>query len=237
VKIGLIQTRGIGDIVIAAPIAQHFVAQGHQVFWPVDNRFYPFFQSAFPEINFLSVDSAVTGEVTLDYWYNNPLAQLTQVNCDQFFCLYSYLSGLDVTDQKLAHSLKFDEYKYAVTGVPFAQKWRLKVTRNRARERALFDKLDIRGDYVLVHELGSDFSLRIELPADVVATHQVVRISEISDNPFDWLGVIEQANMFVCVDSCFANFAEQLSLCPRKYLFLRSDIRYTPVFKDNWQFR
>ena len=43
-KIGLLQTTSIGDIVIAAPIAQYFVAQGHQVLWPVSDRYQPWIQ-------------------------------------------------------------------------------------------------------------------------------------------------------------------------------------------------
>ncbi|APW37329.1 hypothetical protein RD110_09095 [Rhodoferax koreense] len=236
-RIGLIQTRGIGDIVIAAPIAQHFVDQGHEVLWPVDRRFQPFVQAAFPEIRFLAVDTGETGDATRAYFYDTPAALLQAAGCEQVFCLYSYLSGLDVVNARLAKSLKFDEYKYAVAGVPFARKWQLRVSRDAAREQALFEWLDIRGPYALLHEFGSNFRLQIELPPDITASHQVVRISELSSNPFDWLGVIERASLFACVDSCFANLAEQLDLCARKFLFLRSDIGFTPVFRNNWQFR
>lgn len=236
-RIGLIQTRGIGDIVIAAPIAQHFVDQGHEVFWPVDARFHPFVQAAFPEIHFLVVDTRLGGEGTRAYFYDTPAALLQAQGCEQVFCLYSYLSGLEVINPKLAKSLKFDEYKYAAAGVPFERKWQLRVSRDAAREQALFDQLGIHGPYALLHEFGSNFRLQIELPPDVKATHQIVRISEISSNPFDWLGVIERAALFACVDSCFANLAEQLDLCAWKFLFLRSDMAFTPVFKNNWQFR
>lgn len=236
-KIGLIQTRGIGDIVIAAPIAQHFIAQGCEVFWPVDARFQPFVQAAFPDIHFVSVDSAITGQATLAYFYSQPLQQLQELQCERIYSLYSYLSGVPVVNEKAAKSLKFDEYKYAVTNVPFSKKWDLQVERDRGREKALFDKLEIARPYALLHEQGSDFSLEIQLPADVQDRLQVVRISSITANPFDWIGIIEQASLFACVDSCFANLAEQLDLCSDKYLFLRSDIRATPVFKNNWNFR
>jgi hypothetical protein len=236
-KIGLIQSRGIGDIVIAAPIAQYYIESGCEVFWPVDSRFLPSVQAAFPDIRFIPVDQSQTGDASLDYFYTQPLAELRRAACEQVYCLYSYLSGLDIVNTKLAHALKFDEYKYAVAGVPFARKWVLRVARDRKREQKLFDSLNIQRDYVLVHDQGANFKLDIQLPADVVCDYQVVKISEITDNPFDWLAAIEQASMFVCVDSCFANLAEQLDLCKRKYLFLRSDIRATPVFKNNWQFR
>jgi len=35
-QIGLIQTRGIGDIIIALPIADFFTAKGYKVTWPID---------------------------------------------------------------------------------------------------------------------------------------------------------------------------------------------------------
>lgn len=236
-KIGLIQTRGIGDIVIAAPIAQYYIELGHEVFWPVDQRFRPFVQAVFPDINFLPVNPGVTGDTTLAYFYSAPLAQLQEMGCEQIFSLYSYLSGLNVVNEKFAKSLKFDEYKYAVANVPFSRKWGLHVQRDREREQQLAEKLGIERPYALLHEEGSNFKLEIQLPRDVEERLQVIRISSVTANPFDWIGVIENASLFACVDSCFANLAEQLNLCADKYLFLRSDIKATPVFKNNWKFR
>lgn len=236
-KIGLIQTRGIGDLVIAAPIAQHFLDDGHEVFWPLDARFVPFAEPAFPGIRFLPVDAAVTGPATLEYFHGAPLRALAEAGCEAVHCLYSFLSGLPVVQEHLARSLKFDEYKYAVAGVPFARKWALRIARDRAREQALSQRLGLRDPYVLVHETGSDYRLHIALPPDIEATHQVVRMEDLTDSPFDWLGALEGAAMLVCVDSVFANLADQLDLCPRKYLFLRSPIQATPVFRSGWQFR
>lgn len=236
-KLGIIQTRGLGDIIIAAPIAQYYTDLGFTVYWPVDNRFLNSLQSAFPSINFLAVDTEVHGSSNYDYFYGEPMRLLCELECDQIFSLYSYLSGLDVVNEKLANSLKFDEYKYAVAQVPFDRKWTLNIKRDKARETALKEKLGIYKPYALLHEEGSNFKLSIELPPDVIERLQVVRMSALTDNPFDWLGVIEEANMFVCVDSCFANLAEQMNLCADKYLMLRSDIRATPVFKNGWKYQ
>jgi len=236
-KIGIIQTRGLGDIIIAAPIAQYYTDLGFTVYWPVDNRFLNSVQSAFPNINFLAVDTEVNGSSNYEYFYGEPMRQLNELGCDQIFCLYSYLSGLDVVNKKLANSLKFDEYKYAVAQVPFDRKWTLKIKRNKMRETALKEKLGIHKPYALLHEEGSNFKLSIQLPPDVSDRLQVIRMSTLTDNPFDWLGVIEEANMLVCVDSCFANLAEQMNLCADKHLMLRSDIRATPVLKNGWKFQ
>ncbi len=236
-SIGQIQTRGLGDVIIAAPIAQYYAERGFAVHWPVDQRFLPSVAAAFPEVHFLPVDAQDLGGEGYAYFHGYPLQLLQQLRCDTIVSLYSYLSGLEVVDEKLARSLKFDEYKYAVAQVPFERKWALRVQRDCAREQALRERIGIRGPYVLLHEEGSNFKLNIELPADVTARLQVVRMGTITDNPFDWLGVMEEAAMLVCVDSCFSNLAEQLDLCADKYLMLRSDIRATPVFKNGWKYR
>jgi hypothetical protein len=162
---------------------------------------------------------------------------LRDLGCEKIYSLYSYLSGVDVVNEKFSNALKFDEYKYAVAQVPFSHKWKLKIKRDLERETELKNKLDISKPYALIHEEGSNFKMSIQLPADVCDRLQVVRMSALTDNPFDWIGAIEEASMLVCVDSCFANLAEQMNLCEDKYLMLRSDIRATPVFKNGWKYQ
>ncbi|MFM8758734.1 MAG: hypothetical protein ACKODS_04220, partial [Methylophilaceae bacterium] len=115
--------------------------------------------------------------------------------------------------------------------------WKLNISRNSSRETNLEARLGLAKPYVLLHEEGSNFKLDIELPKDVTDRLEVVRMEALTDSPFDWIGVMEKASMLVCVDSCFANLAEQMNLCSDKYLMLRSDIRATPVFKNGWKFR
>jgi hypothetical protein len=240
-RIGLIQSGGIGDIVIAAPIAQHYIALGHEVFWPISDRFFPFVRSAFPTINFISLEPGPGGYSSLDHAYNLPLAELQARSCDDIVCLYSNLvaeQGLTfegTVDARLAHSLKFDEYKYAIAKVPFAKKWQLQITRDSAREQALFDQLGIHRDYILIHRHGSNFSIDIQPTEEMERDYQIVQVSEITNNPFDWLAAIESASMLFLLDSCFANLVEQLDIGRNRTLFLRSGVRSTPVFKNGWE--
>ena len=183
------------------------------------------------------MDTEIHGGSSYKYFYDDPMHQLNELGCEKIFCLYSYLSGLDVVNEKLANSLKFDEYKYAVAQVPFDHKWTLKINRNKKREAKLKDMLGIHKPYALLHEEGSNFKLSIDLPKDVSDRLEIVRISALTNNPFDWLGVIEEASMLVCVDSCFANLIEQINISTDKYLILRSDIRATPVFKNGWKYQ
>ena len=132
-KIGLIQTGGIGDIVIALPIADYFIEAGHEVVWPVRESNFKIFRETAPQVNFLSVTQDDRGQA-----YDTPMQMLREQNCGQIFCLYSYLEKHDVTNKSLACSLKFDEYKYAIAGVPFERKWKLQLQRNPQRPPVAF---------------------------------------------------------------------------------------------------
>lgn len=235
-KLGLIQTRGIGDIIIGIPIAKYYINKGYEVFWPVDSEFMPFVQKACPEIKFLPVDSREAERGSLEYFHSTPLRQIIAHGCHEYFCLYSYLSGVDIVNMKLSHSLKFDEYKYAVSNVPFSEKWNLQITRDASAEARLESMLKIKKEFVLVHSVGSNFKLEIQLPADVMEQYQIIHITPVTKNPFDWLGVIEKASMLVMIDSCFSNLVEQLNIGKNRHFFLRSPITATPVFRNAWSF-
>jgi hypothetical protein len=234
-RIGLIQTRGIGDIVIAMPIAAHFIRQGHQVFWPVDSEFLPFLAAAFPEVGFVPVDCALRG--SLDYFYTLPRRELAQRGCDKLLCLYSALGEpKSLIDNRLVQSLKFDEYKYAVAGVPFAEKWNLKLVRDAAAEQRLRESLGITGPYAVTHTEVGEMKFELDLPEAVSREWQVVPIRPLTPNPLDWLGVIEGASMIAMVDSCFANLVEQLDLGRNRHFIVRSGMAFTPVLRNGWTF-
>lgn len=232
-KIGLVQSRNIGDIIIALPIADHFEELGYDVYWPVDERIVGMFQRIKPTINFLPVTPRNDNR---NLFLNDPLALLQEEKVDRTIMLYSYLGGLNICDTRLAASVKFDEYKYAIAGVPFAKKWDLKYERDLKREEELFDGLKIDGPYICVHDSGSDIKLPVPLPDDFTEGHRIVRIEDVTDSPFDWRLTIERANKLLMVDSCFSNLVEQLNLPQEKRLVLRSEVTFTPVYKNGWRY-
>jgi hypothetical protein len=229
-RIGLIQTRGIGDIIIAIPIADFFIQQGYEVFWPIDEQFKPFFSQVKPEINFISVKK---GD---GYFLETPKSILQQHDCQRIINLYSYLLSDGVFDKTSYKSLKFDEYKYAISGVPFSNKWNLKLCRNQKRELELYNKLGITKPYICVHKNGTDFKADITIPNSVSDNYQIIEVDNITDNPFDWIYTFENAAKLIFIDSCFSNLVEQLNLTNEKYLILRSEVHLTPVMKNGWQF-
>lgn len=235
-KIGLIQTRGLGDIIISAPIAMYYIDRGCEVYWPIDSEFIFSFQCAFPKIKFIAINKERTGSSTADYFYNEPLNELNRNSCDVIFCLYSYLTGFNLQQPRLQTSLSFDVYKYAVAKVPFKEKWNFNPVRNKQREQKLFQILNINSDtkYNLIHDVGSDFSLNIE---SFIENKELksIKISALTDNIFDWIGVIEKAAKVYFIDSVYSNLTEQLNISVNKKLFLRSPSPMTPVFINNWE--
>ena len=136
----------------------------------------------------------------------------------------------------MTRSLKFDEYKYAIAGVPFERKWTLDYTRDLKREQALFERLNINGDYVCIHDQAWTMKQSVELTSEMTGGLPEVRISAMTESIFDWRLVIEGAAKLIMVDSCYANLVEQLNLGNDKSLILYSPVSFTPVFKNGWKF-
>ena len=229
-RIGLIQSGGIGDIIIALPIADYFLERGDEVHWPIEDCHFPIFKPVKPEVNFIPI-ARDNGLV-----YHRPLARLKEMGCDRIISLVSYSVFPEAFDGKLSASLKFDEYKYAIAGVPFARKWDLRIRRDPGRETALKQRLNLTRPYICVHTHGSTQSRNLNVAQTLRDQYQIVQITPLTESPFDWIMVLEQASKVVMIDSCFSNLVEQLNLPMEKYLILRSPVPFTPVLKNGWIF-
>jgi hypothetical protein len=238
-RVGLIQTRGIGDIIIALPIAQYYIAKGYEVVWPIDARFTASFAHAGAGINFQPVapDSNDSKDIgSYRYFYQEPMQILQEHKCDAIYVLYSRLGDFPLVNERYSQCLKFDEYKYAVAKVPFSQKWKLRVTRDTDREVALLRRVATKKPYAVLHLEGSSYSADQAILAPLLNGLDAICIKQETDNIFDWLRVIEKASRLIMVDSCFSNLVEQLNLTNEKFLILRSLAPLTPVYMNNWVF-
>jgi len=227
-KIGLIQSRGIGDIIIALPIAKYFVDRGCEVLWPIDEDFVTSFRSAAPYVEFIPLKKEH------DWFAQVPFERLKERACDRIVPLYSYLSHRH-TNQALAQFLKFDQYKYAISGVPFQEKWQLSIVRDREREDRLFRAVVRGNDFVVAHVQSSRVHADFDLAA-LAEGREIVEITPRTDSVFDWLSVIERASLRVLIDSCFANLTEQLGIVGPKIFLPTSDVHFTPVLCGDWKF-
>jgi hypothetical protein len=231
-RIGLIQSGGIGDIIIALPIAKHFADRGHEVLWPIYDDCIEAFGAAAPYVRFLPLEGR-RGQ----WMYPKPLALLKEKGCDRIIPLYSHIGGHPelLASPKLASIMKFDQYKYGVTNVPFREKWNLQIVRNKQREDELFTQVAPRGDYAICHLRGSDFVANVDVGA-MAGGAPVVEITKRTDNFLDWLTVIERAFLRVTIDSCFANLIDQLQMPGKNIFLIRSNWPFTPVLLGDWAY-
>lgn len=234
-KRGIIQSRGLGDIIIALPIARHYHDLGEEIYWPICSEFMGSFVKTVPWVHWIAVETDPQGL----FFYDTPLAELRKIGVaeDAILCLYQFLSSNpELTDPELFACLKFDQYKYWTSQVPFIKKWTLSscITRNGLREGALADKLNIKGEYAVVHLQGSTCKANLDL--SWLENLAIVNVDEhLTDNIFDWIAVIKGAKIFVGIDSVFANLVDSMQLpIPEKYWLRRSGWDLTPVLGMDW---
>ena len=237
-RLGIIQSRGLGDIVIGLPIAKYYHTQGWEIHWPICREFITHFYTTCPWINWHPVETDREGTFFLE----QPRKIFQTLSITQELPLYQALTGQpEFMNTPYFQHTKFDQYKYIRAGVPFTNKWRLAecITRDHAREQAVLDR--IRQEignrpYILIHMQGSDHRASFDdaiLPrGDVVA----IEINEMTDSIWDWLGAIEQAHAVVLTDSVYSNIVDQMMLLDdeSRYFVPRSHIGLTPVLGCHW---
>jgi hypothetical protein len=232
-KLGLVQSRGIGDICIALPIAKHYKDQGYEILWPICEEFWPSFKHTVPWVQWIPIPTDKRGE----FFYSEPAKRLTALGCTEHLCLYQSLNVVpELANVPWFQIQKFDEFKYTKAGVPFIKKWTLGdcIVRDANREQVLYDRLVERGLYYVTHTEGSSYSTEPDLSA-IPKDWQRISITEAeTDCIFDWLRIIEGAQALIAIDSVIANLVDQLQLDVDKYWIPRSHIHLTPVLGSTW---
>jgi hypothetical protein len=231
-RLGIIQSRGLGDIVIALPIARWYADQGWDIYWPICEQFVPSFKDSAPWVKWIPIPTDPQGR----FFWDVPMERLKNFKVDETLCLYQALTGHpEFSNERWFQYTKFDQYKYIQAGVPFTQKWTLDqcITRDPKREQMLYDKIVKNPQYAVVHLEGSDHRANFDwsmIPED----WQAVEISQQSDSIWDWLKIIEGAQSIIMVDSVYANIVDQLGLGDDRYFIQRSHIGLTPVQGQHW---
>jgi hypothetical protein len=70
----------------------------------------------------------------------------------------------------------------------------------------------------------------------LIGIKRKVRISPLTDNFLDWIGVIENSSGFFAVNSVYSNLVDQLGLDVIKYFKPQTPAQWTPVFKTKWTY-
>lgn len=235
-KLGIIQSRGLGDLVIALPVAKWYADQDYEIFWPVCEEFAVSMNTVAPWVNWIPVPIDLEGK----FFYDAPMDALRQLGIDEAICLYQSLTGHPEFAKRPEFQITgFDQYKYHAAGVPFIQKWTLKdcIERDTEREEKLYKEVigENSQPYVVVHKEGSNCSAKIDT-AWIPEGWKVVEVTEKTNCVFDWLKILEGAEAIIAIDSVISNIVDQLKLTETVdcYFMPRSHIHLTPVLGGSW---
>lgn len=230
-RLGIIQSRGLGDIFISLPIAHYYHLQEWDVYWPIQQEWCKEMTHTVPWIKWIPIERDQG-----PFFYEIPLQRLQNFGCDEILPLYNALtSNPEFSQEPYFQHTAFDEYKYHKAGVPFLHKWRLAecITRDRTREQTLFQQLVNNPNYVVIHTQGSDSNANFDrsiIPTD----WQQIEIKGTEHYITDWLTILEQAQSLILVDSVFANIVDQMNIGDDRYFLPRSHIQLTPTLGNTW---
>jgi len=234
-KIGIIQSRGMGDIIIALPIAKYYHDQGNEIIWPICREFVPSVVKHVPWITWVELETDPRGM----FFYDRPM-QLLKYTTDEIINLMQFLSSRPQdSDPDLFPIMKFDQYKYARAGVPYKNKLLLDtcIQRDPAVEDRLYKEVVKKEKYIVTHLAGSDRSYALDFSDAEAQGYQVVNITERPGySVFDWISVLEGAESLYLIDSCFANMVDQLDIGRDKWFIRRSKMDLTPVLLSDWNY-
>ena len=87
-KLGIIQSRGLGDIIIALPIARYWADEGYQIYWPICEPFWGSVKETVPWVHWIPIPEDSKG----DFFYTEPEKRLKAFKCDEIICLYQALN-------------------------------------------------------------------------------------------------------------------------------------------------
>lgn len=234
-KLGIIQSRGLGDIIIALPLAHYYHTNyDSEIYWPICEQFWPAVKNHAPWVKWIPIPQDAQG----DFFYTEPLKRLKNFGVEEILCLYQSLNIVPQLSQVPWFQIQhFDEFKYTRAGVPFLEKWNLAqcITRNLEREQEVYDKVVTRPEYYVTHFKGSNFTHIPDLSGLPPEWQQIDVDSYPNISPFDWISVIEKAQAVICIDSVYANMIDQLRINDvDKYWIPRSHIHLTPVLGTEW---
>ena len=230
-RLGIIQSRGLGDIFISLPIADYYRKQNYQILWPTLEEWCRDLSETVPWVKWIPIDPDPG-----PYFYDVPLERLRNFGCDEILPLYNALTQHPEFSQEIQFQhTSFDEYKYIKAGVPFLNKWKLQesITRNLKKEQDLYDKLITNPDYIVIHLEGSD--LRADFDRSIIPENwQILEITGKTHWVTDYLTILEKAQSLIMVDSVYSNLVDQLNIGDDRYFIPRSHIQLTPVLGQQW---
>lgn len=224
-KLGIIQPGKIGDIIICLPIAKWYSDKGYKIIWPIDKKIINNFLGYIDYVEFIPIDfdCRLAHQVCFNNFCSKVIDLSFTIPGANNFNTENYLNQDTYT---------FDEFKYFLADVPFEEKWKLVITRNKDKENELFNLLVKQESYVTYVSKTSDGNRDdVKYNEDL----QIITIDSLTESVFDWIKILENSTKQIIVDSCFVNLIEQLDISCKdtRYLLLRNGY-YGKKLKDGY---
>jgi hypothetical protein len=175
------------------------------------------------------------------FFYDIPRERLKNFGCDEIICLYQALTGHpEFTTEPWFQHTSFDQYKYQRAGMAFKDKLRLPecITRDPQREADLKAKIlgtDTVTPYVVTHLSSSEQTVKYD-PAIIPEGWRTVPITT-EGRIFDWLSIIESAEVLIMTDSVMANLVDGMDIQgPERYFIPQHHIQLTATHLGAWTY-
>jgi len=226
-KTGIIQPGRLGDLIILLPAAKYLSTLGHQVYWPIFEKYVWMFEEVVDYVKFIPIYDNTYTAVKQSY---NELNKISGIRIIDVAATFPESTSTDEY-VKCGDGLieKFDAFKYRKLNVPLNEKWNLTINRNYKREDELYNILVTNEKYALINLKHSKGSANPILES---SDGQIIHTTE-DYNIFHWIKLIEKATTIVMVDSSMANLVEQLNIKTKKFLISKGDNRL-PTLRNNW---
>lgn len=222
----LIQPAQIGDLIITLPIAHYYHRQGRKVVMPIMRSQYRAFRYAAPYVKWIPIKVKLR---KIGHAVRFALEKVEGRGYEVINMGFGFKGMDDLAAEWRKSNQNFDRFKYTIADVPFEEKWNLNIRRNRRREERLYRKLAPKKPYTVVHSETSRGHIPLDVPDE-----NVVQITPLTSNIFDWLKILEEADRYVMLDSCFANLVNQMNFTGEKVL-VRADAPDNPVMSEDWK--
>ena len=131
--------------------------------------------------------------------------------------------------------LDFDKSFYDCANVPFNERWdSWHVERDLEKEEEIKSYLNIKEDYIFVHDKSSTGDYKLNIKSDL----RQIKPTKIpcESSVFDWIGVIENAKEIHAINSSFVHLIDSVKTNGKLYYH---DIKPNTVgfsLRKNWEF-
>jgi len=219
------QPKGLGDIFFCQKIARKFLEDGHQVLWPVADKYLanvlnyiegPIFFKESDNFPFKHEYNS-THRATIQSFDNCTVVATDGCAATKDYC------GVMVNKYKLVNL----EYKDWLNYFHF--------TRNFDKEAALFNQLELKENekYIITNKniggIGSESSWDIPIPSGI----RVIETREIDGfSVFDWCKVFEYATEFHIMETWLSYIIEKIPTRQTEYIMYHRSPSDSPNYRE-----